>query len=311
VPQTEKVTEAQAAEALRALIADGSESDEPQAAVEAAPEPAAAPTEPEPPAAGATAEQPTEVAVAEPTPPDGDDVTSLKKRLDERDAQVKQAEEQFNARIKASQERYQQNENILRNRFLRKATVADKALRILKATRTESGVPEADVDSAIREIESTMNPASSTYVPPEPASIATEDQAIVLNSFLNEKGMTTPEADEFGKWIRSDGATILSEREQDLARRDLDGFLRVAHTRYLDGMREKDKQTRRNDAVEAVRSVQRVQKEAARAASAPAAAPKKQPTAPKPGTVDWAKMSKAEQKDMVGKLLRQSVEQYH
>ena len=87
------------------------------------------------------------------------------------------------------------------------------------------------------------------------------------------------------------------------AGRDLDGFLRIAHSRYLDGLKGRNQQ--RDDAVGAVRAVQRTQREAARAASVPATAPKKQPTSPATG-VDVKKLTQ----DDVSQLLRMSVEQH-
>lgn len=282
----EKITEEQASEALRALVSGAAETEEEQPAA-----PAEETTETPAPAE-------TPAAVTEGTPavpaaaaPEEEDVASLRKRLDEEKAL-------HESRWKAMQDRSAQNERILRERYLRKSTATDKALKILKAARTEQGVPETEVDRAIQEIEGTLNPASTQYTPPPAVA---EDQAIILNEFLNEKGMTIADSQEFGNWIKGDGATALSEREQALAGRDLDGFLRIAHLRYSQA---KEKPKMRDEAVEAVRSVQRVQKEAARAASASPTAPRKLPAA-QPQGVDVTKLTK----DDVSTLLRQSVEQ--
>ena len=300
--EPEKVTEEQAADAIRALVDMNNQTDdEPEAATE----PAEAPVE---------VKEPEPVAVDDAAEPiaaqaEGDDVVSLKKRLETADTERKQERERFDARWRAIQERNAANERILRDRYIRKSTVADRALKTLKATRTTDGVAEAEVDRVIAEIEQTMNPQSASYVAPEPTAPIREDQTITLNAFFNEKGMDMDEAEEFSKWMRSDAPAVLTASEQSVVRESLDGFLRIAHARWQDGMREKDKQTRRSDAVEAVRVVQRTQKEAARAASGASAAPRKQPAAPSAG-IDWKKMSEDERHEMVGKLLRQSVEQY-
>lgn len=304
--QEEKVTEAQAADALRALVAEA-HSDEPEATVETpAPEPKAV-DEPEPPAVETQTDEPAAEAAS---PPETDDVASLKKRLEDAEAESKKREERFEARWKAIQERSAANERVLRDKYIRKSTTVDRALKTLKATRTADGVPETEVDRVIAEIESTMNPQSASYVPPVASAPDQEDQIVTLNEFLNEKGMTQADAEEFGRWIKGDGATVLSAREQDIARRDIDGFLRIAHVRWQEGMREKDKETRRNDAVEAVRTVQRTQKAAARASSGAGAAPRKQPTAAS-ASIDLSKMSKEDRHAWVSSLLKQSIEQYH
>lgn len=292
-PSTEKATEEQATEALQQLtLLDGESEPEPAPAPQAAPEPERTP-EPE--------AEPTEAETAG----EGDDVASLKKRYEDLQAKTAEDEKRFQARLQAHQQRSADNERILRERHLRKSTAADNALKILKASRTQEGVPEADVERAIREIEGTMHPASASHVPPSPVPAVAEDQAIILNGFLNEKGMTGDEADEFGRWIRSEGVTALSPGEQAVAGQSLDGFLRIAHSRWQEGMREKDRKAQHNDTVDAVRSVQRTQREAARAASASPTAPRKQPAAPKT-TVDIKKLTK----DDIATLLRQSVEQY-
>ena len=297
-----KVTEEQAADALRALIAEGDSSDEPGATVETVQE-----TEPETRAAEPAATDEPAAEVTE--PPETDDVASLKKRLETIETERQEADKRHEARWKAIQERNAANERILRDRYIRKSTVVDRALKTLKATRTTDGISETEVDRVISDIENTMNPQSASYVQPEVTAPVQEDRAITLNSFLNEKGMDTDEAEEFGKWLRSEAQTVMPISEQDVARDSLDGFLRLAHVRWQEGMREKDKQTQRNDAVEAVRTVQRTQKAAARAASVAGAAPRKQPTASSK-EIDWSKMSKDERHDMVSSLLKQSVDQY-
>lgn len=296
-----KITEDQANEALRALIEGANaepdapvtvrkglmaESKQPELPISQSAE------SPEPAPEPAPAETPAP-AVEEP-PKEPDDIAALKKRLDDQRSE-------YDAKVRAIQERYQHNERIVRERFLRKATATDKALKTLRAVKTtEGGIPVEDVDRTIQEIEATMNPASPSYQPP-PAAI--EDQSIILNDFLNEKGMTAKDSEEFGNWIRGEGATSLSAQEQALAGRDLDGFLRLAHVRYEQA---KTKPTAtRNAAVEAVRSVQRTQREAARAATATPAAPRKTGSAPQ--GIDMTKLTH----DDISALLRQSVEQNH
>ena len=234
-----------------------------------------------------------------------DDVASLKQRLAERETAIQEAEQRYQSRLQAQQQRTQESERILRERHLRKSTAADRALKVLKATRSESGVPETEVDRVIQEIEGTMNPQSVSYVPPGNLTEFAEDQAIVLNGFLNEKQMDVKEAGDFGQWIKTDGGTALSPNEQALANRDIDGFLRIAHVRYQESARNKANQ--RASAVEAVKTVQRTQKQAARAASAAPAAPRKTAVASTPpDTIDYEKVTQED----VAKWLKQSVDQY-
>ena len=96
----------------------------------------------------------------------------------------------------------------------------------------------------------------------------------------------------------------MSEQEQRLANRDLDGFLRVAHMRYGESLRNKERQ--RTETIGAVKAVQRAQRETARAASSVPSAPRKKSTGATPGGVDVSKLTN----DDVSKLLRLSVEQY-
>lgn len=299
----EKVTEDQANAALQQLAgmnADGSEVvAEPEPEEPAVEEP---PTEPEPEAAA----EPSDAAPQTTTDAaETDDVQSLKKRLDAVEADRKRDAEQNAERLRAIQDRHSANEKILRDRHLRKSSIADKALRTLKAVRTSEGVPEAEVDRIIAELQGTMNPDSASYAPPpETYQQANEDQIVTLNSFLNEKGMTQTESTEFGNWLRGDAITALTPQEQAVASQSLDGFLRLAHTRFTEGQRETAALNAKRvaDAAAAVKAAQRIQRAAASAATTPSAAPRKSPTtrtaAPKRPT-----------KDEVAELLRQSVMQ--
>ena len=302
MPETaNKITEDQAAAAIRALAAQAS-----AAGSDDAPEPEPAPAEPAPAAPAVEEPTPEVPEAAQPQEAASDDVDSLRKRLADAEAAREQLRKEADERTQAIQARFSQNESILRERYLKKSTVTDRALRILRASRTQEGVPETEVDGLIREIESTMNPNSANYNPatiPQPA--LAEDQAIVLNNFLNEKAMSKSEADSFAKWIRSEASTALSPIEQAVAARDLDGFLRLAHVRYQEGERVKSQQQRRDEAVGAVRSVQITQRQAARAASSVPTAPKKTPAGPAK-EIDVRKLTK----DDVSTLLRQSVEMY-
>lgn len=159
----EKVTDDQASAALQQLTgvnADGSET-----ASESASEKAASPAEPSDttePAIGPETAESADVEAAE-----TDDVQSLKKRLETVEAEHKRDKEQAEARLRAIQDRNVANERVLRDRHLRKSSIADKALRTLKAVRTEAGVPEAEVDRIISELKGTMNPDSASYAPPQ------------------------------------------------------------------------------------------------------------------------------------------------
>lgn len=280
----EQISEDQAQEALQQLRFNTDEEAEAQAEETVEEQPAEETAELE---AGTEETQPSEEQPPEVEEPEPDE-----------------AEVRFNAKLEALQHRHQENERILRDRYLRKSTSADNALKILKASRTEDGVSEADVDRVINEMEGTMHPASASYVAPAQPE-ATEDQALVLNSFLNDKGMTIQEATEFGNWVRSDAGTVMSAAEQAVAGQSLDGFLRLAHTRWQEGLSSEQKNNKRSDAVGAVRSIKRTQRAAAKAASAKPTAPRKQPAGPKT-EVDYKKMTKSD----VSALLRESVEQY-
>lgn len=300
--QVQKVTEEQAAEALKGLFAQNSDEEIP-APAPATPEP----SEPKP-AEPVVQEPPAETPAPEQEVSQSDDVESLKKRLADSEAAKEQIAKDAAARVEAIRTRTSQNESILRERYLRKATVTDKALRALKAARSETGIEKAEVDRTIAEIEGTLNPNSAQYAAPvtEPGAVL-EDQALTLNSFLNEKGLSASEADAFGNWMKTEASKALSPMEQAIAGRDLDGFLRLAHTRFVDSQSQQSRQ-RRDEAVGAVRSVQITQREAARAASSTPAAPRKTPAGPKTEltAADYKKFTK----DDVSTLLRQSVEQY-
>lgn len=295
----EKVTAQQAAEAFQAL-ASGMPIVEPTQEAEPSPPQVAEPVQ-------EVVEPVAEEEVQEAAPAvESDDVTSLKKRLEETEAREKEREVRFDSRMKALQSRNVESERILRDRYLRKSTATDKALRVLKAAKTDAGVDPSEADRVIAELEATMNPASATYAPPEPQlAVGTEEQALILNRFLNEQGMDLTEADNFGKWVRSEAATVLTTSEQNVARESLDGFLRIAHSRWQSGLREATKQQVVSDAVAAVKSVQRTQKQAARAAEVPSGAPKKQP-AKSSDEVDVKKLTNMD----ISTLLRQTVEQY-
>lgn len=292
----EAISEEEASQAMHELVSGGEAESIPDAPAEA--EPAAGKT-----GAPAEVEKAPEEAAPEASE---DDVESLKRRVSDMEATLQSRTDESRSRTDAIQRRFSQNEQILRDRLLRKSTSVDKALKLLKEARSESGVDPADVDRIIREMEGTMHPSSPSYQPPaaDQAS-ATEDQSIVLNSFLNEKAMSLQEADEFGKWLRGEATTELSPIEQAVAGRDLDGFLRIAHSRFDESRKNTDDNKKRADAVGAVRSVQKTQREAARAASTPASAPKKQPAGAEK-EIDVRKLTK----DDVSALLRQTVEQY-
>ena len=305
MPET-RISEEQANEALHQLLNARTGIAQPE--VEAVPE-APAPAEPAEPSAEVPTEPAAEAAPAEAadaaTPVETDDLASLKARLAERETQAKEAEQKFQSRLQAQQQRNQESERILRERYLRKSTAADRALKVLKATRTESGVPETEVDRIIQEVEGTMNPQSVSYVPPSNQTEANEDQAIALNGFLNEKQMDAAEADEFGRWIKTEGAAVIPPNEQTLAYRDPVGFLYVAHLRYQASTRAKANQ--RTSAVEAVKTVQRTQKQAAKAASAAPTAPRKTAVASTPpNTIDYEKITPED----VSAMLKKSLDQY-
>jgi hypothetical protein len=297
---TPRVTDEQASAAIRVLTGQPPIDGEPGQGVEASvladtpvleAGPAETPTEAAP--VSTEGEMPAETV---PT----DDVESLRTRLTETD-------KVWQAKVDAIVARNAQNDRILRDRYLRKAAVTDSALKILKGARTEYGVSEADADRVIKEMEATMNPASVSYVQPEiqAPTEPTEDQAIVLNNFLNEKGMTQTDADDFGRWVQTKAGEQMTAAEQAVAHQSLDGFLRLAHHRYLSSANGHGKPTPPPDVVGAVRSIQVTQRAAIRAGAASPVAPKKQPASPA-SEVDLKKLTK----DDISTLLRQSTMQY-
>ena len=304
-----KITEEQAAAALKEVLASNlDENEQPQVTSASVPAPAEPPAEePQPAAAAETAEATEEAASAE--EPASDDVESLKKRLADREAQDEQRQKSDEARWRAMQDRATENERILRERLLRKSAAADRARQILERSKTQEGVTQDEVDRVIQDIQGTLNPASAHYAPPPVQAEENEDKVIVLNRFLNEKNITQEEQEEFGRWIQSDGAKALTASEQAVAHQSLDGFLRIAHQRWQDAISEKVKATQRAETVNAVRSIQKTQKEAARAASAPSAAPKKQPTASSK-ELNLHKLPEKERNEAISALVRASVEQY-
>jgi hypothetical protein len=304
-----KITEEQAAAALKEVLGSHlDENEQPQTtSVEVPAEETAAPAAESAPAettAAGAAEEPAEEA-----PAAEDDIESLKKRLAEREAADAEREKAYEARERAIEQRGVENERILRERLLRKSAAADRARQILERSKTQEGVTQEEVDRVIQDIQGTLNPASANYVPPTVQAETNEDAVITLNRFLNEKKISQEEQEEFGKWIQGEGSKLLTAAEQAVAQQSLDGFLRIAHQRWKDTSNEKVMATQRAETVNAVKSIQKTQKEAAKAASAPAAAPRKQPTA---GTkeLDLHKLPQKERDAAISALVRASVEQY-
>jgi hypothetical protein len=312
--QEAEITEDQATEALHQAMGVEAEVD-PTAEPAAVPEPAEeAAEQPAEVTDTGTAAESAEVVESEGTPAEGepekavDDVESLKARLEERDKQLEEINKRHEARLTAMKQRSEQNESVMRDKVLRKSTLVDRARQILKQSRTAEGVPEAEVDRVLGEIDSSMNPASPSYAPPQPQTYDTEDQTVELNNFLNEKGMDSAEADAFGTWIKTEAGTVMSEQEQQVAQKSLGGFLRLAHVSWQAGIREKaaKDEAKRSSAVQAVRSVKRTQREAARAASPVTAAPKKQPTDSQAKEPDYDSFTP---QDISG-LIQEAVRQY-
>lgn len=309
----EKITEAQAAEALKQVLGSNlDENEHPQETTVSAPTPAEPPAETEaaaPPETAETAEV-TETETAAPSEePESDDVESLKKRLAEREAADAEREKAYEARERAIEQRAVENERILRERLLRKSAAADRARQILERSKTQEGVTQEEVDRVIQDIQGTLNPASANYVPPAVQAESNEDAVITLNRFLNEKKISHEEQEEFGRWIQGEGSRLLTSSEQAVAHQSLDGFLRIAHQRWKDTASEKVVAAQRAETVNAVKSIQKTQKEAARAASAPSAAPKKQPIA-SPKELNLHKLPQKERDEAISALVRASVEQY-
>ncbi len=276
MPKEEEITDEQAEEALRALTThdDGSEPEatEDPAAPQAA-EPSAPAGEEETPAEG---EPVSEAAAAEED--EGDDVQSLRARVKELEGD----READTARMEAQNKRAAENERILRDRFLRKSTAADRALDMLEKAKSDDGASPADVDKVIQEIRGTNHPSSARYAQPEPAAAeaTTEDQALIYNTFLNGKGMSDQDQQDFEGWLAKEGDSKLSAAEKAVAADSLYGFFEIAYSRMGQDVLASGKDATRSDAVEAVRSVQRTQRQAARAASGTPTTTKKQPAEP-------------------------------
>jgi len=309
-PEAE-ITEEQATEALHAAMDIDAPLDEETPAPVAAEPPA--PTdagtvagEPEGDAKVAPAEGELAAegeSVVEPEKP-ADDVKSLLARNKELEDAATSLEDRHKARIEALKQRSQQSEQIMRDRLLKKSTLSDRMAQTLRKSRSADGVPEAEVDQVIRDFDGSLNPASASYVPPQPATADSNDQVLVLNEFLNEKGMDLKEQDQFSTWIKTEASNVMSQEEQNVAQESLGGFLRLAHFRWQTETKQKatSDESKRSDAVNAARSVKRIQKEAAKAASPVTAAPKKQP-------VSSAQEQEVKASDVSG-LLRASVVEY-
>ena len=299
MPETE-VTEEQAEAALQQLVdVDGSGYAEPEG--QPVPEEPLAEAEPVVEATEETQE------VAEVAP---DDLESLQQRLVEMETNAERQQTNFDARLQALQHRNNESEQILREKHLRKSTVADNALKVLQSTRSADGASEADVDRAISELSGTMNPASPSYVAPPAQNNqpGLEDQRLDVNRFLTEKGMTLEDEEKFGTWVQNEGAKTMTPSQQALAGASIPAFLHVAHSLWERDDRQKAKETEevRSDAVGAVKSVQRTQRQAARAATPSGGAPIKQPAGSKGGGLDVSKLTP----DDISELVRQSVTQY-
>lgn len=298
--EVQKVTQEQAQEAFSALLTKTDPTPEPVAV-----EPSQAVAD-EPIVEKVDATKAEEETKEEVQPAKSDDVLALEQRLEAAAAERKSVEERAEARVKAIQQRNAESERILRDRYLRKSTATDKALRVLKAAKTDAGVDPSEADRVIAELEATMNPASVNYAPPEPrGAVGTEEQALILNRFLNEQGMDTVEADKFGNWIRTEAVNILTPSEQAIASESLDGFLHIAHSRWQNAVSQTHKQQVVSDAVAAVKSVQQTQRQAAKAAEVTSSAPKRQTVAAN-SEVDVRKLTPND----ISRLVRQSVEQY-
>jgi len=236
-----------------------------------------------------------------------DDVESLLARNKKLEESAIELEARHAARLDALKQRNSQSEQILRDRYIRKSTLSDKMAQALRKSRSAEGVPEAEVDQVIRDFEGSLNPASASYVAPQQQVADNDDQILILNQFLSEKDMDMAEADKFGTWIKTEASTVMPEAEQRVAQNSLDGFLRLAHVRWQDGIKnkQKDDDAKRADTLSAVRSVKRTQREAARAASPTIAAPKKQPGS-QVQEVDLDKFTEGD----ISSLLHQAVDEY-
>lgn len=298
---TEQVTDEQAGQALQQLLDEKSSEEKPaeQQSTQTASPQITMEEEAEQTETPAGEQQQEEVAE--------DDLESLKARLADLESRTETEKQSYQSQLEALNKRHRENERILTDRHLRKSNAVDKALKAMKATRTEGGVSEEDYDRVIRQLEETMNPQSAQFSEPTVSQqpVPTDDQALTMNNFLNEKAMTDEQANEFGQFIRTEASNVMSEAELAVANQSLDGFLRLAHRSWVDSQSAKDKKAKQDDAVGAVKAVQRTQRQAARAASSTSAAPKKQPSAPR-NEVDVNKLTK----DDVANLLKQATQQY-
>ena len=285
----EAITEDQAAEALQQLT---DESVDAEVVADVTPAPSFE-TEQE---TDETAEVATEGEVVE----ESDDLASLRARNEELEAAAKTNED----RLSAIHTRRAESDKIQQDRYLRKSTAADNALRMLKLAQSEEGASSVDVNRVIQEVEGTMNPQSASYVAPTAQVASREEQALLVNNFLNEKGLSQKEAAAFDSWLQTQATTKMSPLDVALADRDVDGFLRLAHPIWEQDV-QVESETKRSDAVDAVKSVQRTQRNAAKAASGTTGAPKKSPANPA-AEVDVSKLTKAD----ISELVRQSVTQY-
>ena len=229
---------------------------------------------------------------------EGDDVASLKARLEE--AEKKQAE--YDRRFQDIQTRSRQSIEATRARMLAKSTQLDKARILLeRALTSEQGVDKAEVERLMAEIQSGYNPASSNYQPAptpfQPQPLPSEDAISGVNDFLNENGILTAEADEFGAWARGPSHT-LTQRDIDLANRDTYAFMHSAWPKFAKwkAQQEADKQPEPSVTAKAIKTVQKVQKAAARAASnmpSEAGGSQGQPKARKPSEVSDNELANA------------------
>jgi hypothetical protein len=301
MPEEAGITEEQAYEALQQLSGTSPEESgipQPEPVVEAEPSQEAEP-----------AEQAEETSVEE---VHEDDLASLQSRTKELEQKLADSEASAAERLEAIQRRTLENEKIFREKYLRKSTAADQALRALEGARSQEGISEEDVARVISEIKGTMNPASPSYVEPTVAEQtlppdAYGDHRVIANNFMIEKGMNAKDEADFSDWIRNKAESVMSAGDQALAHRgDIDGFLRLAHPVW-NAMREQEKQETRDDAIGAVKSVQRTQRKAAQAASVSTSAPKKQPAGAAAEEYDVSNLTP----DDVSTLIRQSVTQYH
>jgi len=217
-----------------------------------------------------------------------DDLESLKARLGSIEQEREKERQESQSRLEAFRLRNQENEKILRDKFLRKSAAADYARQVLQKALTEEGAGESEIKQVLEKLQGTMNPASANYSPEiqqqqqyqqyqqyqqQQSYQDPQDQVLTMNNFLNEKNMSPEEATTFGNWLRTDAVNVMSPVEQNIAQQNVDAFLRIAHNRWKEGASEQEKTQARQDAVQAVKAVQRTQKEAQKATSGRSSAP--------------------------------------